>query len=64
MEWEGGGIMMGPHPPGCRFLGQAAWAMPMTNGNAVVRACCVPGTVLDAWGTAMSKAVKTSVLVG
>lgn len=57
--------MMGPHPSGCRFLGQAPWGMPTTNGNTVVRACCVPGTVLDPWdAAATSKAIKISVLVG
>lgn len=48
--------MVGPHS-GCRFLGQAS------GGVHAVRACCVPGTMLGAGDTSMSKAVKISVLV-
>lgn len=33
-------------------------------GFHVVRACCVPGTVLGAGDTALSKAVKNPLLVG
>lgn len=50
--------MVGPHPSGCRFLGQASGAV------HAVRACCVPGTMLGAGDTSVSKEVKISVLVG
>lgn len=46
--------MEGPRPSGCRFLGPAPQGV----------AACIPGTVLGPGDTALSKAVKTPLLVG